>query len=588
MSISAGTNTTDPVYSVQDAGIPELGSSNKKGINVKGLVFLLFSVIFLGALFYFVFGSKSTKDTAKQEERLEKPKPLKKLDTPSTASLPPPPIAVKPLVPADTTLTPAVGGSTPISSPKLGPDGKPIVAPISESDAQAISLKQKRMGGQFDKDGKPLPPDKISSQSPFFNPVVTDTKQEKQSVISFGSDTVNFNKYTSQSSADENTYLLKRRATESGEVAIVVGGFFVDKPNVSTVVHATLDTGGAYKRAGDYPSAPKPGSGSSSQSQVTTAATTTSSTSSSKTNDVLKKNLNLPDTAAPSRSPTQPQSTPTSSSSGANSASSLPSIPSPVPSSSLPNNPFLGGFGSAIPSNIFSNPQATAESISNAASNQPRTGRAFPATLARSIPMDPSLYMHQGTLIRCAMQTKLISDLDGAVICLVTENIRSFDSKRILIPKGSKLFGDYKSGSNALDRVSILWSRVITPDNIDIAINSPASDMLGSTGYPAIVDNRWGERIGTALLFSLFTDAFKWGVQQNLPSNKTVTRDQATGNVTVTETPFDSVTVKSANSIVDNELAKKLSVRARLIVFQGAIVTAFTAQDLDFSSVYTK
>ncbi len=204
--------------------------------------------------------------------------------------------------------------------------------------------------------------------------------------------------------------------------------------------------------------------------------------------------------------------------------------------------------------------------------------------LARKIPMNPSLFILQGTSIRCVMETMVVSDVSGPTLCVVSEPIRSSNGLKILIPKGSKVIGDYEKTSSTQERVPIIWTRLITPDNIDIALNSIGTTSLGVTNAPASVDKRWGERLFTATLISLGIDAFAWKVVDNLPKKSKTTIVDNT--LIKEEVDFDSIAVKNARSFTEEELKKSLAIPYRLVINQGTIGSIFVARDLDFSNVY--
>lgn len=113
-----------------------------------------------------------------------------------------------------------------------------------------------------------------------------------------------------------------------------------------------------------------------------------------------------------------------------------------------------------------------------------------------------------GTIISGALITGLRSDLPGAVLGQVTEDV--FDSRtgrRLVIPKGSRLIG--ASGAepaNGQSRVSIRWSRLILPDGRSAALaDASASDPQGFAGLEDRVDNRWGDRLRAAGLTTLLS-----------------------------------------------------------------------------------
>lgn len=111
-----------------------------------------------------------------------------------------------------------------------------------------------------------------------------------------------------------------------------------------------------------------------------------------------------------------------------------------------------------------------------------------------------------GTIISGALTTGLRSDLPGAVLGQVTEDV--FDSRTgrvLVIPKGSRLVGTSDAQiAQGQSRVRILWSRLILPDGrAAILDGATASDTQGFAGLEDRVDNRWGERWRAAGLTTL-------------------------------------------------------------------------------------
>jgi type IV secretion system protein VirB10 len=135
-----------------------------------------------------------------------------------------------------------------------------------------------------------------------------------------------------------------------------------------------------------------------------------------------------------------------------------------------------------------------------------------------------------------------------------------------------------------MDRVAILWTRVITPQNIDISIQSPGISPLGTLGVKGEVDNRWGERLSGALMFSLASDALKYAIQTRTPGIETVTYN-AFGAPIITREPFKSSTISNVEKFVEEDLSRSMRLTPRVVVLQGTVVSILTAQDLNFSQV---
>src|SRR5205085_6579618 len=83
----------------------------------------------------------------------------------------------------------------------------------------------------------------------------------------------------------------------------------------------------------------------------------------------------------------------------------------------------------------------------------------------------------QGTVIPAVLETAIDSDLPGSVRAVVSRDVRGFDGTRVLIPRGSKLVGEYRSGiSLEHSRAFVIWSRILTPEGVSIAVGSPGTD----------------------------------------------------------------------------------------------------------------
>lgn len=130
---------------------------------------------------------------------------------------------------------------------------------------------------------------------------------------------------------------------------------------------------------------------------------------------------------------------------------------------------------------------------------------AQPAEVTRAqVIANPSNTIVQGTMIQAVTETALDSSLPGGIRAVVSEDVHSYDGSRVLIPRGSKLIGRYRSGASiAQKRVTIGWDRIIMPDNQTVQISAFGGDELGRSGVTGFVDTRFRERFGSAALISL-------------------------------------------------------------------------------------
>ncbi|MCW2404404.1 type IV secretion system protein VirB10 [Sphingobium sp. B1D7B] len=175
----------------------------------------------------------------------------------------------------------------------------------------------------------------------------------------------------------------------------------------------------------------------------------------------------------------------------------------------------------------------------------------------------------QGTLIAAVLESALDTTRPGFARALVSRDIRSFDGSRILIPRGSRLIGEVEADTQTgQKRALINWTRLIRPDGVTIALESPASDTLGGTGVRAKVNTHFWERFSGAILQS----ALDIGV--NLATREV-------GGTTVIALP-GAINGVAAQTIQPREITPTLTVR------RGTSISVFVARDLDFTDVERK
>jgi type IV secretory pathway VirB10-like protein len=146
---------------------------------------------------------------------------------------------------------------------------------------------------------------------------------------------------------------------------------------------------------------------------------------------------------------------------------------------------------------------------------------SYPVNLERVITID--------RMFSCILVNEIISDLQGKVTCKIEENLYGAHGRKILIPAQSTGIGFYQPLKRIGDeRISINWTRIITPEGINInTTKAQSADQMGRSGITGDVDNRYTERYGLALLSSAITSAASYSIpvdsinQQIVVSNMT-------------------------------------------------------------------
>ena len=184
---------------------------------------------------------------------------------------------------------------------------------------------------------------------------------------------------------------------------------------------------------------------------------------------------------------------------------------------------------------------------------------------------DTKLIVPQGTVVPAILETGINSDLPGFVRAVVSRDVHGFDGTTVLIPRGSKLIGQYRSAVAAgYSRAFVVWSRLLTPDAVSVDIGSPATDALGRGGVDGESNSHFLQRFGSAILLSVLTAGLDAAVNSTAKENTTAI---------VIGTP------QQANNVAAIALQKYIDVPTTITVPPGTPVRVFVARDLDFSAV---
>ena len=176
----------------------------------------------------------------------------------------------------------------------------------------------------------------------------------------------------------------------------------------------------------------------------------------------------------------------------------------------------------------------------------------------------------QGTMISGILETAINSDLPGQLRAIVNEDVWSFDGRRILIPRGTALIGEYKTGlDRGQSRILIIWTRLMRSDGVSIALNSYGTDNLGVSGLTGYVDEHYIQRFGSAILLSMISAGTKYLDGSSFGGTPAIDELNAT-----------------SKSLAAMALKDSINIPPTITVDQGALISIFVRQDLDFSELY--
>jgi type IV secretion system protein VirB10 len=198
-----------------------------------------------------------------------------------------------------------------------------------------------------------------------------------------------------------------------------------------------------------------------------------------------------------------------------------------------------------------------------------RLNRSAPESVGTDRLASTDLVVPQGTIIAAVLETAIDSDLPGLVRAVVSRDVRGFDGTRILIPRGSRLVGQYSSGV-ALNqsRAFVIWTRVLRSDGVSVQLVSAATDPLGTAGLGGKVDTHFLRRFGAATLLSVISGGL-----------------EILANAARSGSPVLIGNVSQANQLASIALQRQIDIAPTIRVAQGTPVRVFVARDLDFGPV---
>jgi type IV secretion system protein VirB10 len=158
------------------------------------------------------------------------------------------------------------------------------------------------------------------------------------------------------------------------------------------------------------------------------------------------------------------------------------------------------------------------------------------------------------------LETAINTDVPGYVRAVVSQDVKSYDGRRILVPRSSRLIGQYQSGlQQGQKRAYVIWTRLIRPDGVSVALASPGTGFDGSGGLPGKVDSHFFQRFGSAMLLSVI------------------------GGLSAVASSGASLVLGGGQSAAATALQQNGQISPTVRVRMGEPIRVFTARDLDFS-----
>ena len=195
------------------------------------------------------------------------------------------------------------------------------------------------------------------------------------------------------------------------------------------------------------------------------------------------------------------------------------------------------------------------------------SSQAHETAQAGRIPQ-PGRTIVQGTVLQATLETAVSSELPGVMRAVVARDVHSYDGANVLLPKGTRLIGEYNSDVSVVQgRVQMAWSRAITPTGVSVELGGYGADRLGRSGQTGFVDSRFRARFGSAALISLIGAGPQVVINEDAGENQQDIADDVGGDLE-----------RASQGVMEDYL----SAGPVIYVDQGTELTVFVNRDLVF------
>lgn len=178
----------------------------------------------------------------------------------------------------------------------------------------------------------------------------------------------------------------------------------------------------------------------------------------------------------------------------------------------------------------------------------------------------------KGTVISAVLDTGINTDLPGQVMAHVTKSVYSSQNgEYLLIPQGSRLFGEYNSDiSYGQSRIQVVWNTLIRPDGLEVNLGSMNGiDAYGVSGYAGWKSEHPFEYVKAFGLIAMYSILDTKAMNLIDAQNNTYAQNALTD--------VYSETKKLNNKIVD----RALDIQPRITIKSGTKVNLITNVTID-------
>jgi type IV secretion system protein VirB10 len=174
----------------------------------------------------------------------------------------------------------------------------------------------------------------------------------------------------------------------------------------------------------------------------------------------------------------------------------------------------------------------------------------------------------EGTIIETLLINRLNGTFSGPVNCLVTNDVYSHDRQHVLIPAGTKVFGETKKvEALGQQRLAVFFHRLVMPDGFSVNLDEfKGLNQIGETALRDKVNNHYLQIFGASLAVGILGGIAEAG----------------TGN-TFSNSPFDQARAGFGSSLANSSmqiLDRFLNILPTVTIREGNRVKVYLSGDL--------
>jgi type IV secretion system protein VirB10 len=186
------------------------------------------------------------------------------------------------------------------------------------------------------------------------------------------------------------------------------------------------------------------------------------------------------------------------------------------------------------------------------------------------------LTIPMGARIPCLPEMPIDSAVAGFFSCIVPVDVRGATGTVVLMERGTRIVGEVRAAlARGARRLFVVMTSALTPNGVEIGLDSPGADVVGQAGLDGAVDTHFFERFRGAMLLAFLDTGLQAAA---LVASNAVARER--GGISFFQ--FQGGGRQAANTALEADI----NIPSTLHRNQAEPMTVFVARNLSFEDVY--